>query len=93
MVESLDSRGIFTLYKAQIRPCIEYNALSLMSIAATHLQRLDAVQRHALWLVGRDGQQQEEQTRVISLDYRRDVSALVVQHKDQVLKVPHLDIL
>ncbi|MPC55026.1 hypothetical protein E2C01_048957 [Portunus trituberculatus] len=28
MVGSLNSQGIFTLYKAQIRPCMEYSALS-----------------------------------------------------------------
>ncbi|MPC85549.1 hypothetical protein E2C01_080330 [Portunus trituberculatus] len=36
-----------------------------MSNTSTHMQRLDAMQWHALQLVGRDGQQQEEQTGVI----------------------------
>ncbi|XP_063843941.1 uncharacterized protein LOC135090806 [Scylla paramamosain] len=81
MAENLDSRGILTLYKAQIRPCMEYSALSWMSSAPTNLQRLDAVQRRALQLVGMDGQQQQqEQTGVTSLEHRRDMSALVVQH-------------
>ncbi|MPC71582.1 hypothetical protein E2C01_065862 [Portunus trituberculatus] len=35
-------------------------------------------------------QQQEEQTGVTSLEHRRDVSALVVQHKARVLEVSHL---
>ena len=48
---SLDSRGILTLYKAQIRPCMEYGALAWMSGAATHTRRLDAMQRRnfACW--------------------------------------------
>uniref|UniRef100_A0A0P4VX79 Uncharacterized protein n=1 Tax=Scylla olivacea TaxID=85551 RepID=A0A0P4VX79_SCYOL len=61
MSGNLDSRGILTLYKAQIRPCMEYSALSWMSSAPTHLQRLDAVQRRALRLVGMNGQQQQQQ--------------------------------
>ena len=55
--------------------------------------RDDAVQLHDLRLVGRDRQQQEEQTGVTSLEYQRDVSALVVQHKALVLEVPHLNLL
>ena len=70
---------------------MEYSTLSWMSNAATHLQRLNAVQRRALPLIGRDGQQQEEQTGVTLLEHRWDVSALVVQHKAQVLEVPHLN--
>ena len=84
LASSLDFRGILTLHKAQMQPCMKYNALSLMSSAATHLQRLDAVQRRALRLVGRDGEQQEEQTGVTSLEHQRDVSAPVVHHKAQV---------
>ncbi|MPD05272.1 hypothetical protein E2C01_101005 [Portunus trituberculatus] len=86
MAGSLDSRGILTLYKAQIRPCMEYGALSWMSSAATYLQRLDAVQRRALRLVGMAAQQQQQE----ELEHRRDVSTLVVQHKARVLEVPHL---
>ena len=49
---SLDSRGILILYKAHIRPCMEYGALAWMSRAAIHTRRLDAVQRRALLLLG-----------------------------------------
>ncbi len=86
---SLDSRGILTLYKAQIRPCLEYGALSWMSGAATHMQKLDAVQRRALRLVATEDDQQPPSP-VTSLDHRRDVSQLVVCHKAQVQGVPHL---
>ncbi|XP_063879419.1 uncharacterized protein LOC135110721 [Scylla paramamosain] len=51
MSGNLDSRGILTLYNAQIRACMEYSALSWMSSAPTHLQRLDALQRRALRLL------------------------------------------
>ena len=65
--------------------------MSWVLSAAPHFQRLDVVQRCAVQLVGRKRQQQEEQTRVTSLEHRRDVSTLVVQHKSQVLEVPHLN--
>ena len=45
MVDTLDPRDILTLYKAQIRPCIGYVALTWMSSAATHTQRLDAMEQ------------------------------------------------
>ncbi|KAG0711533.1 hypothetical protein GWK47_020438 [Chionoecetes opilio] len=60
-----------------------------MSSAATHLQRLDAVQRCALRLVGLE-EDQQSCPGVTSLEHRRDVSALVVCHKAQVQEVPHL---
>ena len=84
---SLDSRGILTLYKAQIRPCMEYGALAWMSGAATHTRRLDAVQRRALRLLGEEAEIPASMT---SLEHRRDVSALAVCHKAQVLRTPHL---
>ena len=90
MADTLNPQGILTLYKAQIRPCMEYGALSWMSSAATHMQRLDAVQRRALRLVATDEDQQQPAT-VTSLEHRRDVSALVVCHKTQVQGISHLD--
>ena len=84
---SLDSRGILTLYKAQIRPCMEYGALAWMSGAATHIRRLDAVQRRALRLLG---DETEIPASMTSLEHRRDVSALTVCHKTQVVHSPHL---
>ena len=90
MTSTLDPRGILTLYRAQIRPCMEYAALSWMSGATTHLRRLDAVQRRALRLVPAEEDQQQSAP-VTSLEHRRDVSALVVCHKTQVQRVSHLD--
>ena len=90
VADTLDPRGILTLYKAQIRPCMEYGALTWMSSAATHMQRLDAVQRRALRLVA-SGENQQHAAPVTSLEHRRDVSALVVCHKTQVQRVSHLD--
>ena len=51
MADTLDPRGSPTLYKAQIRPCMEYGALTWMSSAATHTQRLDAALRRVLRMV------------------------------------------
>ncbi|KAG0722966.1 hypothetical protein GWK47_043536 [Chionoecetes opilio] len=53
------------------------------------LERLDAVQRRALRLVGIE-EDQHSSAGVTSLEHRRDVSALVVCHKAQVQEVPHL---
>ena len=82
MAGKLDTYGILTLYKAQIRPCMEYSALTWMSSAATHVQRLDAVQRRALRLVDRDEHQQP--AHVTELEHQCDVSAPVVFHKAQM---------
>ena len=84
---SLDSRGILNLYKAQIRPCMEYGALTWMSSAHTHTSRLDAVQRRALRLLGEDD---ENAASITSLEHRRDVATLTVCQKAQVLHTPHL---
>ena len=84
---SLDSRGILNLYKAQIRPCMEYGALTWMSSAHTHTSRLDAVQRRALRLLGED---HDDAASITSLEHRRDVATLTVCQKAQVLHTPHL---
>ena len=47
----LDARGILTLYKAQIRPHLEYSSLAWMSCTPSTLNKLDEIQRRALQLV------------------------------------------
>ena len=66
---------------------MEYGALAWVSGAATHTRRLDAVQRRALRLLGEEA---EIPSSITSLKHRRDVSALTVCHKTQVLRTPHL---
>ena len=84
----LDAKGLLLLYKAQIRPYLEYATLTWMSAAPIHLQRLDAVERRAMRLIeGRD----HPPTPLDSLEHRRDVASLVVFHKAQVQEVSHLD--
>ena len=94
MAGSLDSRGIMTLYRAQIRPCMKYGALIWTFGAAAHTRRLDAVetsetcsQRRALRLLEEEA---EIPAGMMSLEDRQDVSALTVCHKTQVLHTPHL---
>lgn len=41
----LDATGLMTLYKAQVRPIMEYSPLSWQSSAQSHLSLLDKVQR------------------------------------------------
>ena len=89
----LDRDGRLLLYKAQIRPYLEYAALSWMSGAATHTKRLDSIQRRALRLVEAADPlpaQPEPGSPIDSLEHRRDVAALVVFHKAHVQRVPHL---
>ncbi|KAG0713833.1 hypothetical protein GWK47_015309 [Chionoecetes opilio] len=88
----LDRGGKLLLYKAQIRPYLEYAALSWMSCAASHTRRLDSIQRRALRLVdAADPPAQPEPVSPLdSLEHRRDAAALVVFHKAQVQGVPHL---
>jgi len=73
----LDARGLQVLHNAQVRPFLEYAALSWMSASKTHLDLLDKVQdtQPALYT---------------TLQHRRDVAALIVMHKIQVQRVPHL---
>lgn len=87
----LDRKGRLLLYKAQVRPHLEYAALSWMSCAATHRRRLDSIQRRAIRLVDAALPPHPEPERPLdSLEHRRDVAAIVVFHKAQVQRVPHL---
>ena len=88
----LDKRGIMLLYKSQVRPYLEYGALTWMSSASSHLRRLDRVERRVKRLLDGDNLQQppQDMTPLDPLEHRRDVSALVVFHKAQVQGVPHL---
>ena len=87
----LDRRGRLLLYKAQIRPYLEYAALSWMSCAASHSSKLDGIQRRALRLVEAAGAPAQPEAPLDTLEHRRDVAALVVFHKAQVQGVPHLE--
>ncbi|KAG0724708.1 hypothetical protein GWK47_040036 [Chionoecetes opilio] len=86
----LDRGGKLLLYKAQIRPYLEYAALSWMSRAASYTRRLDSIQRRPLRVVeaADPPAQPEPVSPLVSLEHRRDVAALVVFHKAQ--GVPHL---
>ena len=87
----LDRKGRLLLYKAQVRPHLEYAALSWMSCAATHRKRLDSIQRRALRLVDAvPTPHQEPECPLDTLEHRRDVAAIVVFHKCQIQRVPHL---
>ena len=87
MASSLDAKGLMTLYNAQVRPYLEYSALSWLSTAPSHLIKLDKIQRRATNLVNNP----LITTNIDSLEHRRDVAALTVLHKAQVQQVSHLD--
>ena len=96
----LDADGLMTLYKAQVRPVMEYSPLTWMNSAQCHLSLLDQVQRRAERLIsdarGQHQHQrpqrrrQQQQQQLDSLDHRRRVGALTVLHKAQVQHTPHL---
>ncbi|KAG0719469.1 hypothetical protein GWK47_007268 [Chionoecetes opilio] len=91
----LDRGGKLLLYKAQIRPYLEYAALSWISGATSHTRRLGSIQRRTLRLVDAadppDSPAQFEPVSPLdSVEHRRDVTALVVFHKAQLQGVPHL---
>ncbi len=60
--------------------------------APTHIRKLDKVERRVMRLVEGNHLQPPSQdlAPLDSLEYRRDVGALVVLHKAQVQEVPHL---
>ena len=88
----LDRTSRLLLYKAQIRPYLEYAALSWMSCPASHIKKLECIQPLALRLMNAaDSETQPEiASQLDSLEHRRDVVALVVFHKTMVQEVPHL---
>ena len=88
----LDTRGLLTLYKAQVRPYLEYGALSWISCATTHLRRLDKVERRVQRLIESSScpPPLQDVPALDTLEHRRDVAALVVLHKTQVQEVQHL---
>ena len=56
----LDADGLMKLYKAQVRPVIEYSPLTWMSSAQCHLSLLDKVQRRAERLIQEAGGMQHQ---------------------------------
>ena len=74
------------LYKAQIRPVLEFSPLTWGGAAATHLGLLDKVQRRAERLI--NGEDAEEQLH--TLQHRRDVAGLCVMYKIHEMGVEHL---
>ncbi len=86
----LDRRGRLLLYKAQIRPYLEYAALSWMSYVATHISKFDGIQRRAMRQAEAVGAPAHPEAPVDTLEQRRGVAALVVFHKAQEQGLPHL---
>ena len=87
----LDAQGMMTLYKAQVRPHLEYAPLTTVSCPRSHLLLMDKVQRRATRLITSTCQRGETSGTLDSLDHRRNVAALTVLHKAQVQHVPHLE--
>ena len=91
MKHLLDARGLRVLYRAQVRPFLEYGTLTWMSSPRTYMNMLNKVQQRAEQLITsayyREG---EHVITEDSLGHRRDVATLCVMHKVQIQRVPHL---
>ena len=95
MKHLLNTTNLMTLYKAQVRPIMEYAPLTWMASAQCHLNLLDRVQRRAMRLINEQAQLQPQhqgvdQCPIDTLEHRRRVGALTVLHKAQVQRVSHL---
>ena len=85
----LDARGVSSLYKAQVRPVMEYAPLSWSSCPPSYLTGLERVQARARRLV-RDCPRGHASDSFQPLQHRRDVAGLCVMYKAQALHTPHL---
>ena len=86
----LNRRGTLLLHKAQIKPYLEYAALTWMSSAAFHLRKLDRVERCTIKLVdGATHQPSNEVSALDPIDHRQDVGALLVLQKSQIEEMQH----
>lgn len=85
----LDARGVSSLYKAQVRPVMEYAPLTWSSCPPSYLTDLERVQARAQRLVrGRTLDHAADAFQ--PLQHRRDVAGLCVMYKAQALHIPHL---
>ncbi|KAG0724606.1 hypothetical protein GWK47_040281 [Chionoecetes opilio] len=85
----LDAKGVEVLYKAQVRPLMEYSPLAWSSCPPSYLATLDRVQRRAQRLVnGKPPHFAPDSFQ--PLQERRDVAGLCVMHKTLNLHTPHL---
>ena len=84
----LDPESLSMLYKAQIRPTMEYAPLMWGGAAPTHLNILDRQQARILRII-RDCDADHDPM-LQSLQHRHDVSGLCVMHKTHCGNAPHL---
>ena len=85
----LDAKGVEVLYKAQVRPLMEYSPLTWSSCPPYHLNTLDRIQRRAKDLIRAKGRPNTLSS-LQPLQERRDVAGLCVMYKTINLRTPHL---
>ncbi|KAG0724822.1 RNA-directed DNA polymerase from mobile element jockey [Chionoecetes opilio] len=85
----LDAKGVEVLYKAQVRPLMEYSPLAWSSCPPSYLATQDRVQRRAQRLVS-DKRPHHAPDSFQPLQEHRDVAGLCVMHKALYLHTPHL---
>ena len=78
----LDAKGKSMVYKAFIRPCVEYAHLTWIGAAPTPLAALDAVQHSIEKMID------DDELVLDSLDHRRRVGALTYLYKLQCWDAP-----
>ena len=84
----LDGPGIASLYRAQVRPVMEYAPLTWSSCPPSYLAGLDRIQARAQRMV--QMRNQDQQPNFQPLQQRRDVAGLCVMYKALRQQTPHL---
>ncbi|MPC12838.1 hypothetical protein E2C01_005551 [Portunus trituberculatus] len=84
----LDGSGIATLYRAQVRPVMEYAPLTWSSCPPSYLAGLDRIQARAQRMV--QLRNQDQQVSFQPLQQRQDVAGLCVMYKALRQQTPHL---
>ena len=87
----LGADGLLTLYKAQVRPIMEYCALTWMSSSSGHLSLLDKVQRRAERLINSAAQHQQRQMPRAHHQHRHQHPQQHHQQADQEAATAKLD--
>ena len=84
----LDSKGVATVYKAQVRSVMEYSSLCWLNASSTNLTLLDNIQKKALKIIRTDETSACAQLAITSLLHRRQVAATTLLYKMHTCHCP-----
>ena len=84
----LDSKGVATVYKAQVRSVMEYSSLCWLNASPTNLTLLDNIQKKALKIIRTDEASACAQLAITSLFHRRQATATTLVYKMHTCHCP-----